>query len=86
MARLFVGLGESAGLRPGDLVGAIANEGGLAAKDIGAIEIFERHAFVELPTDVADEMTEVLRGATIRGRKVKVERDRSTSRSRQQRS
>jgi len=81
--RLFVGLGETAGLRPGDLVGALANEGGLSPKDIGAIEIFPHHAFVELSTGVVDEMQEVLRGATLRGRKVKVERDRGTGRPRQ---
>jgi len=78
-ARLFIGLGEAAGLRPGDLVGALANEGGLSAKEIGAIEIFPNHSFVELPAHSVDEMADVLRGATLRGRRVKVERDRSNA-------
>ena len=49
MTRLFVGLGRQDGLRPGDLVGAISNEAGLPGKAIGAIDILDRTAFVEVP-------------------------------------
>lgn len=75
-ARLFVGLGARAGLRPADLVGAIANEAGVARGEIGAIQIEESHSFVEIAKDRADEVLEVLRGTTIRGRRVTVNLDR----------
>ncbi|MGA9522740.1 MAG: DEAD/DEAH box helicase [Myxococcaceae bacterium] len=74
--RLFIGLGRDSGLRPADLVGAIANEAGLRSQEIGAIQIADHHAFVEVPDERADEVIDALRRATIRGRKVKVERDR----------
>ncbi len=74
--RLFIGLGRDSGLRPADLVGAIANEAGLRSQEIGAIQIADHHAFVEVPDERADDVIDALRRATIRGRKVKVERDR----------
>ena len=73
MTRLFVGLGRQDGLRPGDLVGAISNEAGLAGKTIGAIDILDRTAFVEVPAPDAQKVVIALRNATIRGRKVKIE-------------
>ncbi len=74
--RIFVGLGRSAGLRPADLVGAIANEAGLESSDIGAIQIADHYAFVEVPTAKVTDVVTALRNATIRGRRVKVDRDR----------
>ncbi|HWG93213.1 MAG TPA: DEAD/DEAH box helicase [Mycobacteriales bacterium] len=76
MARLFVGLGRAAGMRPQDLVGAIAGESNLRGKDVGAIEIAERFSLVDVPEASADEVVQALRGAVIRGRKVTVRRDK----------
>ena len=73
MTRLFVGLGRQDGLRPGDLVGAISNEAGLPGRVIGAIDILDKTAFVEVPAPDAQHVITVLRNATIRGRRVKVE-------------
>ena len=77
--RLFIGLGSIAGLRPADLVGAIANEAGLAADEIGAIKITERHSIVEVPSERADRVIAALQRSTLRGRKVKVDRDRGAN-------
>jgi ATP-dependent RNA helicase DeaD len=76
-ARLFVGLGREAGIRPGDLVGAITGETGLRGKDIGAIEIHQRFALVEVPEGTADEVVQALRATMIKGRKATVRRDRT---------
>jgi ATP-dependent RNA helicase DeaD len=73
--RLFVGMGRIDGLRPGDLVGAIANETGLSGGAIGAIEIADRFALVEVPADAAEDIIRALRGTTMRGRRVTVRRD-----------
>ncbi|WP_306210310.1 DEAD/DEAH box helicase [Actinoplanes sp. RD1] len=75
-ARLFLGIGRRAGLRPQDMVGAIAGESGLNARDIGAIEIQDRFSLVEVPERDADMVIAALRGATIRGRKATVRRER----------
>nr|WP_284348395.1 DEAD/DEAH box helicase [Roseisolibacter agri] len=78
-ARVFVGLGKQAGLRPADLVGAIANEAGVDAREIGAIDIADRFALVEVPGNAADRVVRALRDTTIRGRKVDARRDRDES-------
>ncbi len=76
VTRLFVGAGRAAGMRPGDLVGAIANEAGLSGGDIGAIQIADGFSLVDVPADAADHVISALRGATIRGQKVNVRRER----------
>jgi ATP-dependent RNA helicase DeaD len=76
-ARLFVGVGRDAGIRPGDLVGAITGETGLKGRDIGSIEIHQRFALVEVPESAADEVVQALRATMIKGRKATVRRDRT---------
>jgi ATP-dependent RNA helicase DeaD len=76
-ARLFVGAGRDAGIRPGDLVGAITGETGLTGRDIGSIEIHQRFALVEVPESAADEVVQALRATMIKGRKATVRRDRT---------
>ncbi|MDX6725882.1 MAG: ATP-dependent helicase DeaD [Baekduia sp.] len=76
MTRLFFGAGRTAGIRPQDLVGAIANEAGLSGRDIGAIEIADRFSLVEVPEDSADQVVSILRTRTIKGKKTTVRRER----------
>jgi ATP-dependent RNA helicase DeaD len=72
MTRLFLPLGRQDGLRPGDLVGAIANETGLPGKAVGTIDIFDRTAFVEVPSEHAQNVIEALNRHKLRGRRVRV--------------
>jgi len=76
ITRIFVGAGRAAGMRPGDLVGAITNEAGLRGGDIGAIQIADGFSLVEIPEGAAEHVIKVLREATIRGQKVIVRRER----------
>jgi ATP-dependent RNA helicase DeaD len=80
MARIFVGLGRQDGLRPADLVGSIANEAGIAGRSIGAIDILDHMAFVEVPAGEAANVVEALRRTKLRGRRVKVELARPVQR------
>ncbi len=75
-ARLWVGAGRNAGIRPADLVGAIAGESGVPSSAIGAIRIAENFSVVEVPEDAADSIIEAVSAATLRGKKVNVRRDR----------
>jgi ATP-dependent RNA helicase DeaD len=75
-ARIFVGAGRSGGMRPADLVGAIANEAKVNPRDIGAIQIADRFSLVEVPEPIAESVIRALRGATLRGQRVVVRRDR----------
>jgi ATP-dependent RNA helicase DeaD len=79
MTRLFFGIGRSAGVRPQDLVGAIAGESGLAGRDIGAIEIADRFSLVEVPEAAANDVITALRRSTIKGRKATVRRERDAA-------
>jgi ATP-dependent RNA helicase DeaD len=76
MTRLFVGAGRRAGVRPGDLVGAITGETGLPSRDIGAIEIADAFSLVEVPDDRADAIIAALRKTKLRGLKPTVRRER----------
>lgn len=68
--KVFVSLGASAGLRPGDLVGALANEGGIPGRAIGQIDIKERVSFLEVAPNVATgEFFERVAELQIRGRR-----------------
>ena len=74
--RLWVGAGREAGVRPGDLVGAITNEAGVGARTVGAIQIADRFSIVEVAEEAADNIERALRAGSVRGRKVQVRRDR----------
>ena len=76
VARVFFGAGKKAGIRPGDLVGAITGESGVPASAVGAIRIAENFSVVDVPEDLADAIIEAVGAATLRGKKVKVRRDR----------
>jgi ATP-dependent RNA helicase DeaD len=78
MTRLFIGAGRAAGVRPKDLVGAIAGESGLAGRDIGAIEIADRFSLVEVPSDRVDQVIAAMRQATIKGKRATIRRERFT--------
>ena len=55
------------GSGPSDLVGAIANEAGLAGADIGAIQIADGFSLVEVPEAAADRVIAALRAGTLKG-------------------
>jgi ATP-dependent RNA helicase DeaD len=73
MARLRLNAGRKAGIGPGDVVGAIANEAGISARAIGAIDIADRYALVEVAEEVANEVSQALRRSTLKGKKVTVQ-------------
>ena len=75
-ARIFIGAGRQAGIRPGDLVGAITNEAGITSRDLGIVQIADRFSIVEVPEDAADKVIEAMRRTSLRGQKVSVRRDR----------
>ncbi|MFC4004741.1 DEAD/DEAH box helicase [Prauserella oleivorans] len=80
MTRLFVGVGRTSGVRPQDLVGAIAGESRLRGRDIGAIDVADRFSLVDVPEDAADDVISALKGTTIKGRKATIRRERYQSR------
>ena len=76
VSRIYVGLGRRDQLRPADLVGAFANEAGINARDIGAIEIADRFSLIEVPTSQVERIVKALRHTMVRGKKLGARRDR----------
>ncbi len=67
MARFVVDVGHEQGVKPGNIVGAIANEAGMDSRFIGAIDIGERQSTVDLPADMPQEIIQQLRRAWVCG-------------------
>ncbi len=74
--KLFLSVGDRDGLRPGDLLGAILGETGIAREHVGKIEIRESFSLVEVDQSVAHATIQAVNGTTIRGRAVRADFDR----------
>ena len=61
-------VGSEHGVKPKNIVGAIANEAGLESRFIGAIEIGERHSLVDLPDGMPKEIFHHLRKVRVCGK------------------
>ena len=77
-ARIFIGAGRQAGIRPADLIGAIANEAGLSSRELGIVQIADRFSIVEVPATSADAVIDAMRRTSLRGQRVSVRRDRDS--------
>ncbi|PCC73568.1 ATP-dependent RNA helicase DeaD [Nannocystis exedens] len=75
MAAYRVEVGHIHGLKPGNLVGAIANEARLTSKQIGRIDIQKDHTFVELPAELPDELLQHLKKVWVAGGQLRITRD-----------
>ncbi|WP_447983944.1 DEAD/DEAH box helicase [Nitrospira sp. Nam74] len=72
MTKLHIAAGRAAGIRPGDLVGAIANEAGLDSRVLGAIDVTDKFSLVEVPQEMAEGIINALSRSRIKGHKVAV--------------
>lgn len=71
---LKVNVGRAAGVRPGDLVGAITGEAGIPGRAIGAIEITDQHSLVEVPGTMAADILAALGRSRIKGHKINAQK------------
>jgi ATP-dependent RNA helicase DeaD len=65
-------VGKDHGARPGDIVGAIANEISLDSSYIGAINLHEKHTYVQLPKGMPDKSFEQLKRVKIRRQSLEI--------------
>jgi ATP-dependent RNA helicase DeaD len=72
MVKLFVDAGRLDGIRPGDIVGAIAGESDIPGHVIGAIDIHAKFTFVDIPSEYVERVLERMKGAQIRQRTINV--------------
>ncbi|MEX1317201.1 MAG: DEAD/DEAH box helicase [Synechococcaceae cyanobacterium] len=80
MERFRVELGWRDRIKPGNLVGAIANETGLNGKSIGRIQIFDTHSTVDLPRGMPEEVFQSLRDLRVLSKPLQISRLRTTDR------
>ncbi|AWB94549.1 ATP-dependent RNA helicase [Agromyces badenianii] len=76
MATYRIAVGKRHKVEPRQIVGALANEGGLSRGDFGAIQIRPEFSLVELPADLSHETLERLDGTRISGRLIELRPDR----------
>jgi len=70
MERYSLMVGYEHGVKPGNIVGAIANEADLKSEFIGHIEIYDRTATVDLPAGMPEETMGMLRRVVICGQRL----------------
>lgn len=82
MATYRIAVGRRHRVEPRQIVGALANEGGLNREDFGAIQIRPEFSLVELPADLPRETLARLEGTRISGRLIELRPDTGASRRR----
>jgi ATP-dependent RNA helicase DeaD len=68
MQRYRIEVGHTHGAKPGNIVGAIANEANISSKNIGAIEIYDNFSTVDLPKNMPSSTQDVLQKTRVAGR------------------
>jgi len=69
-----IDVGREHGVQPKDIVGALANEGGISARQIGQIRLFDSYSTVELPSDLPDEFFSAIRKTWVLNQRLNMQR------------
>ncbi|SEN71594.1 DEAD/DEAH box helicase [Vreelandella aquamarina] len=81
MTRYRVSVGHKDGVKPGQLVGALANEGGIEGARIGRIDIRNAFSVVELPSGLPSTILAKMARARVAGRPLEISEDRAPERA-----
>ena len=81
MERFRIEVGHSHGVKPGNIVGAIANEAEIDAEYIGRIEIYQDHSTVDLPSGMPKEIFRHLKSVWVSGQKLQISRTEGSGKS-----
>jgi ATP-dependent RNA helicase DeaD len=76
MERFRIEVGWRDRVKPGNIVGAIANEAGLNGRSIGRIQIFDAHSLVDLPQGMPEDVFQGLRRLKVMNRELQISRSR----------
>jgi ATP-dependent RNA helicase DeaD len=79
LASYRIEVGKRQKVEPRQIVGAIANEGGLSREDFGAIQIFPDFSIVGLPADLSSDVLDRLKNTRISGKLIELRPDRGTA-------
>ena len=73
MQRFRLDVGNRNGVKPGNIVGAIANEADIESKYIGSIEIREDYSTIDLPTGMPKSVFKLLKKTRVGGRPLEID-------------
>ena len=73
MVRLFINIGKKQHVKPGDILGAIAGETGMPGKLVGAIDMYDKYTFVEVPREYGKEVLQAMGNSKIKGKTINIE-------------
>ncbi|HEY4316692.1 MAG TPA: DEAD/DEAH box helicase [Herbaspirillum sp.] len=73
-ASFRIEVGHAHGVKPGNIVGAIANEAGMDAKHIGRIQIHDDHSTLDLPDDMPPDLIDHLKTVWVAGQQLRITR------------
>ena len=74
MDRYRIEVGLNHGVKPGNIVGAIANEAEISSEHMGRISIFDDHSTIDLPFGMPDDILRLLKKVRINERMLKISR------------
>jgi ATP-dependent RNA helicase DeaD len=74
METFRIEVGSVHGIKPGNIVGAIANESGIEGVHIGRVDIREDHSFVDLPEGMPKQIFKELQKVRVVGRELRISR------------
>ncbi len=74
MQRFRIEVGQEHGVKPANIVGAIANEAELDSEYIGRIEIYESYSTVDLPEGMPKELFKHLKKVWVSGQRLNISR------------
>ena len=73
MRRYRVAVGRKDNIKPGNVLGAIANEAEISSEFIGAIQIFQDFTTVDLPDEMPKETLQILKNIRVFDKKLNIE-------------
>lgn len=73
MVRLFINIGKKQHIKPGDILGAIAGESGIPGRLVGAIDMYDKYTFVEVPREYGKEILQAMSNSKIKGKTINIE-------------
>jgi ATP-dependent RNA helicase DeaD len=85
MASFRIEVGKRHKVEPRQIVGALANEGGLSREDFGAIQILPDYSLVDLPADLSGDVLGRLSATRISGKLIEIHPDNGASAGRNDR-
>lgn len=72
MRTFRIAVGHEHGVKPGNIVGAIANEANIESKYIGRIDIYDDYTVLDLPDDLPKDMLDHLKSVRVAGQALRI--------------